>query len=334
MILITYGTRPEYIKVKPIIDAMTKAGLPFKTLSTGQHKDISPKSADYNLEMVDYNGNRLDSVMKNCLSIPDECFKDIKYVLVQGDTTSVVGLAMSALHRRIKVIHLEAGLRTYDTENPFPEENNRMIVSTIADIHLCPTYYNKENLLNEGINYEKIFVVGNTVLDNLLEYKDDCEYTDKILVTLHRRENHENINEWFTEINELAKINKDIEFILPLHPNPNVQKHRGILTHVNVVEPLNHKDLLELLIKTKLVITDSGGIQEECSFFNKKCLVCRKITERPESLTLSSFLVNSPKDLKTIYYEHINDYNINYKSPYGDGDSAKKIIEIIKKLYD
>ena len=147
MILITYGTRPEYIKVKPLIDEMVIRGINFKTLSTGQHKDIAPNDADFNLDFKDYGGNRLDSVMKNCLSIPDEIFDGVNYILVHGDTTSVVGLSLSALHRKIKIIHLEAGLRTYDYDNPFPEENNRRIVSTLASIHLCPTEQNKENLL-------------------------------------------------------------------------------------------------------------------------------------------------------------------------------------------
>jgi UDP-N-acetylglucosamine 2-epimerase (non-hydrolysing) len=134
MILLTYGTRPEYIKIKPLMDEMTRRGVEYKTLFTGQHKDIVPKDATYNLEMVNYDGNRLDSVMKNCLSLPDECFDGVEYILVQGDTTSVLGIAMTAYHRRIKIIHLEAGLRTYDRENPFPEEANRRMVSSIATL--------------------------------------------------------------------------------------------------------------------------------------------------------------------------------------------------------
>ena len=118
MILITYGTRPEYIKVKPLIDEMLKENIGFKTLFTGQHKDIVENNADFNLNMTDYEGNRLDSIMKNCLSIPDEWFNRIEYILVQGDTTSVAGLAITAMHRKIKIIHLEAGLRTYDRKNP------------------------------------------------------------------------------------------------------------------------------------------------------------------------------------------------------------------------
>jgi UDP-N-acetylglucosamine 2-epimerase (non-hydrolysing) len=149
---------------------------------------------------------------------------------------------------------------------------------------------------------------------------------------MHRRENHDKIDLWFTEINELAKRYPELEFILPIHPNPNVQKHKGLLTNVTVINPLGHDDLLELLVKTRLVITDSGGIQEECSFFNKKCLVCRKVTERPESIGITSFLVDSPINLKNIFEEHINNYAVNLQSPYGDGKSAKKICEIIKNL--
>ena len=332
MILLVYGTRPEYIKIKPLIKEFKNFNIPFKILFTGQHKDIANGDYDFKIEMSDLSENRLDSVIANLMTLSGKLFEDIDYVLVQGDTTSVVGLSMAALHRKINVIHLEAGLRTYDTENPFPEENNRRIVSTIAKIHLCPTELNAINLHKENVT-ENVFVVGNTVLDNLIEYKEKCDYTNKVLVTIHRRENHENIHEWFTEINELAKKYSELEFILPLHPNPNVQKHKSILTNVKLIEPLNHHDLLELLVKTKMVITDSGGIQEECSFFNKKCLVCRKVTERPESINLTSFLIDEPTDLSPIFESHINDYVVNFDSPYGDGFSSIKICKILKKHF-
>lgn len=331
MILLTYGTRPEFIKIKPLIDEMEKENIPFKILFTGQHKTISNGRFDYNLTGLDYGNNRLDSIIINCMNIPDEFFNGVTHILVQGDTTSVTGLALSALHRQIPVIHLEAGLRTYDTENPYPEENNRRIVSTIAKIHLCPTELNRQNLESEH-TLGDIYVVGNTVLDNLTHYKDKCEYTNKILVTLHRRENHDQIDVWFNEINNLAKENPELEFILPIHPNPNVLKHRDILTNVTVIEPLTHSDLLELLVKTKMVITDSGGLQEECSFFNKKCLVCRKITERPESIGLSSYMIDKPVDLKLNFDNQIKDYVIDIDSPYGDGNASRKIIEIFKQI--
>lgn len=329
MILLTYGTRPEYIKVKPVIDEMTKRGMKFKTLFTGQHKDIVPEGADFNLTMIDYEGNRLDSVMKNCLSIPDECFEGITHVLVQGDTTSVVGLALASMHRRLKVIHLEAGLRTYDFDNPYPEEYNRCIVSSIASINLCPTDQSEAHLLAENVG-GNCYVVGNTVLDNLLPYKKDCEYTNKVLVTMHRRENHEQMDLWFKAINDLAIKYPDLEFIIPLHPNPNVQKHKNILENVTIIAPLSHEKLITLLVKVRMVITDSGGIQEECSFFNKKALVCRKVTERPESVGLTSFLVREPNVLKSEFKKHINDYEVDIVSPYGDGMSSKYICDIFE----
>ena len=182
---------------------MDKQGVIYKTLFTGQHKDIVTENAWFNLHMKHYGENRLDNIIQNCMNLPDEWFEGITHVLVQGDTTSVTGLALAAMHRKIPVIHLEAGLRTSDTENPFPEENNRRIVSTIAKIHLCPTELNKAHLENE-MTLGDIYVVGNTVLDNLVPYKAKCEYTNKVLDTLHRRENHELIEKWFSEINNLA----------------------------------------------------------------------------------------------------------------------------------
>jgi UDP-N-acetylglucosamine 2-epimerase (non-hydrolysing) len=334
MILFTYGTRPEWIKIKPLIEEMDKNNMPFKILFTGQHKDIIHKYADYNMIMVDRCENRLNSVVINCLEIPDEYFNGITYVLVHGDTTSALSLALNAFNRKIKIIHLESGLRTNDFENPYPEEANRQLISRISDINLCPTTLNSKNLMSEGIPSYKNFVVGNTGLDNLLKYKNVTTYEDIVLVTLHRRENHDNIEKWFKVINELADEHKNIKFILPIHPNPEVKKHKNILTNVEVVDPLSHDDLLNILIKSKLVITDSGGLQEECSFFDKKCLVCRKITERPESVGLSSFMVQSSDNLKQIFNDHIKNYQINITSPYGDGKSSKKICDIFKKLYN
>jgi len=331
MILLTYGTRPEYIKIKPLINEMKNQGISFKIFFTGQHKDIAIGDYDFQIEMKNHSQNRLDSIIINLMNLDDKIFEGITHVLVQGDTTSVVGLSIASLNRKIKVIHLEAGLRTFDTDNPYPEENNRKIVSTIAKIHLCPTELNRSNLINENTQGD-IFVVGNTVLDNLIEFKDKCEYKNKVLITMHRRENHETIDRWFEEINKLAISNPYLEFILPIHPNPNVQKHKNILTHVKIVEPLSHEDLLDILVKTKLVITDSGGLQEECSFFNKKCLVCRKVTERPESIGTTSFIVDLPEQLSNMFNYHINEFKVDTQSPYGDGKSSIKICEIFKKL--
>ena len=324
MILLTYGTRPEFIKLKPLMDEMRKTHIPFKVLFTGQHKDYD-NGADFRITFKDFGLNRLDNILQNCLNLPDEWLQDINYILVQGDTTSVLALSLMAMHRKIKIIHLEAGLRSYDYDNPYPEEYNRTLVTKLASIHLCPTEQNKANLVSENVSVDTIHVVGNTALDNLIEYRDKCEYTNKILVTLHRRENHDKLKDWFDEINKIAKVFHNYEFIVPLHPNPIIKEQLPKNPVFTIIEPLDHKDLISLLAKSSLVITDSGGIQEECSFLNKKCLVCRKTTERPEALGLSSFLVTEPKLLKHIFTEHIKTYHINIKSPYGNGNSSKII---------
>jgi UDP-N-acetylglucosamine 2-epimerase (non-hydrolysing) len=340
MILFTYGTRPEYLKVKPLINEFKKRGLPYEVMTTGQHNDIIPKDdnvMNLNINECDkLSTNRLDNVIATTLWHINDIFdtlSEITHVLVQGDTTSVLALALSAFHHKKKIIHLEAGLRTYDFENPFPEEANRQLVSRITDIHLAPTQSAADNLLDEGIPMNKIYVVGNTVLDNLLPYLDKCEYGDKILVTLHRRENHDIMDRWFEEIEKLATKYYNLEFIIPLHPNPNVQKHKHIFKNVSIIEPLNHSELLNILVKSKLVITDSGGIQEECSFFKKFCLICRKETERPESLGLTSYLVRKPNDLSNAFELHEKNYiPIEHSCPYGNGNSSQIITSILKEL--
>lgn len=255
-------------------------------------------------------------------------------MLVQGDTTSALAGALSAMNSKVNVIHLEAGLRTYDWENPYPEEYNRVLISHVTKIHLCPTEKNKKNLIKEELGGNK-YVVGNTILDSLVKYLPDVEYNNQILVTLHRRENHENINVWFREINRLAKIYEDYEFILPLHPNPNVQKHKDILTNVKVIPPLEHSEFIKLLVKCRMVISDSGGIQEECSFFKKKVIVCRKITERPESIGTTSIMCPDPEKLVSLFT--LNNYDTDmsqHSCPYGDGTSSKQIVDIlVREVY-
>ena len=334
-ILLAYGTRPEWIKLAPLVREFEKRGVDYKLLFTGQQKDIGAFEYYWKLEIP--NGkNRLDSIIQGTMNFLSDVkkFYGITHVLVQGDTTSGIGIALSAFNNGLKVIHLEAGLRTYDRENPYPEEVNRRIISQIADIHLCPTQQNAQNLYNEHINVKDIYVVGNTVIDSLIEYKKRVEYSNKILVTLHRRENHNQLAEWFKAIDILAEEFSHYEFILPLHPNPNVQKHKDLLKYVKVVDPMSHEELIEFLIKTKLVITDSGGLQEECSYFNKKCLVCRKVTERPEVLSKSSFIVHKPEDLNDLFKLNIYYPEIKYECPYGDGHAAEKITDILEKLKD
>ena len=154
-------------------------------------------------------------------------------------------------------------------------------------------------------------------------------YENKVLITLHRRDNHDIMDKWFIEINNIAKQYKDIEFILPIHPNPNVLKHKYLLTNINVIEPLKHDELIEIIKKCKFVISDSGGLQEECSFLNKKIIICRKTTERPEVLNTHGILCNDYTQLNNIVNDIMYNYYVNKECPFGDGFSWKKIKDVL-----
>jgi len=248
--------------------------------------------------------------------------------LVQGDTASAFACALAAYHRGIKIYYMEAGLRSYDLENPYPEEGYRQMIARLADINFAPTQLSAENLDAERVKGD-IHIVGNTVLDNLMKYEKG-DYGDTILVTMHRRENHHWLDEWFNDINQLAIDYPQYKFILPIHPNPNVQKHKHLLTSINVVEPLTHDETINILKDCKLVITDSGGLQEEGSFFNKKVIVCRKTTERPEGIqTGHLYMCEEPIKLKQLFGELEKNSYICKPCPYGDGRAAEKIKKIL-----
>ena len=324
-ILICFGTRPEWLKVKSLIELLDKSQ--YNLLFTGQHPDLLKNiDVDFKINMSQ-SSNRLDQIISDCmLQFP---IGDFDSVLVQGDTGSAFGCALAAYNRKLKIYYLEAGLRSYNLDHPYPEEAYRQMIARISDVNFCPTELSKQNLLNEKAN-GKCYVVGNTVLDNLINYKSKSEYTNKILVTMHRRENHHWMNQWFVEINKLASQNPDLEFILPIHPNPNVQKHKHLLNDVTVINPLTHPELLDILTKCRLVISDSGGLQEEGSFFNKKVIVCRTTTERPEAIETGHLhICKSPNDLKSKFGELIDNYYIDTKCPYGDGNTSLKIKDII-----
>ena len=324
MILISFGTRPEFIKIKPLIEAF-KDRIPFKLLFTGQHVDLlSDVEGDIYKLTIEDGSNRLDSIVSSMMN-NDAIFEGIDAVLVQGDTTSVFAVALAAFHRGIKIIHLEAGLRTFNKYHPYPEEFNRRAVSVMADIHLSPTELCTDNLLKERVD-GKVFTVGNTVLDNLVDIEP--KYTNKIVITMHRRENHRIIPEWFAVFDKLALENPQYEFIIPLHPNPNVQKHKDLLKHVKVVKPMQYAEFIRLLSQARLVITDSGGLQEESSFFKKKCIVCRQATERVEGMGTFAFM-SSPDKVESDFYSMIDDYIPDDTCPYGDGHSAERITNIL-----
>jgi len=327
MILFCFGTRPEWLKIKPIISILDKSE--YELLFTGQHPDLlNDIDVDYKINMTNSN-NRLDQIISDCLLQFPSC--NSKSVLVQGDTASAFACAVAAFNRGLKIYYLEAGLRSYNLQHPYPEEAYRQMIARISDVNFSPTELSKNNLEKELVN-GKTYVTGNTVLDNLVDYKDWTDYTNKVLVTLHRRENHHWMDEWFTELESIATNHKELEFILPIHPNPNVQKHKHLLKNVKIVDPLSHDNLLRLLVKCKLVITDSGGLQEEGSFFNKKVIVCRETTERPEAIyTGHLHICKNPYELHDIFENVNKNHYICNECPYGDGYSSKRIVELINE---
>lgn len=324
MLLIAYGTRPEWIKIKPIVDLLDKRHIPFRILFTGQHTTLVSGKYDVNITIKDGN-NRLDSIFTSILNRND-IFNNIDMVMVQGDTASALAVALAAFHRKIKVIHLEAGLRSYDTNNPYPEESYRRCISSMASIHFCPTVQNKENLDREKIEGSK-YVVGNTSIDSLVSLKNKTTSGGGCLITLHRRENQALMSEWLKTLNKMA-FDYKMKFTFISHPNTDLTKLPNI-ENLNVIPPQTHDDILNLIIHSDIIISDSGGIQEEASYFRKPIIVCRTVTERPESVGTTSFMCNSPSNLIDIF-NYVRTLNINDKPcPYGNGDSSTQIVNIL-----
>ena len=328
-ILAIYGTRPEYLKIKPVVE---KSKGSIKTCFIKQHTNIIDfGKSNYSVDIDNICENRLNSIFSQIFSKTEKYINEFDAILIQGDTATVFASAMVAYHLKKKIIYLESGLRTYDLENPYPEEGYRQMISRIADINLCPTKLSAKNLKKEKVKGQ-IFIVGNTSLDNLIHYKNKTTYGNRVLITLHRNENLKIINDWLTEIDEFAKNNKDLEFIYPVHPNPIIIEASKNLKHVKIIDALQHCELINILKDTKFVITDSGGIQEEACFLNKKILVCRKTTERPEGIkTGHIFLCDEPNKLQIIAQTFIKNYIINNKCPYGNGKSSKKILKYLQK---
>jgi UDP-N-acetylglucosamine 2-epimerase (non-hydrolysing) len=326
-ILAIFGTRPEYLKIKPVINASKNK---IKTLFVKQHTNIIDfGNNDYCIDIENICNNRLNNIFEQIFKKTESIISEFDAVLIQGDTATVAATAMVAYHLKKKIIYLESGLRTYDLENPFPEEGYRQMVCRIADINLCPTKQSAKNLKKEKVK-GSIHVVGNTSLDNLINYKNKTNYNNKILITLHRNENLPIIGKWLSEIDKIAQQYKDIEFIYPIHPNPIIKSEADKCKYIKKINPLEHSELLTILKDCKLIITDSGGIQEEACFLNKKIIVCRKTTERPEGIYSGHiYLCKNPEELTFQFLNLNKDFIISNKCPYGNGKSAKKILTIL-----
>lgn len=326
-ILICFGTRSEWLKIKSILNRMHPTE--YEILFTGQHLDlIEDVTFNYKINIKQFD-NRLDSIVMACLEqFPNEEFEG---VMIVGGTASAFGCALAAFHRHIPIYYLESGLRSNNLQHPYPEEGYRQMISRIANYNFTPTSSSGSNLFDERVLGD-IFVVGNTILDTLPKITDP-EYGNIVLITMHRRENLSIIDKWFSVINELAKENYLLKFILPIHLNPQIKPHIHLLNSVEVMPQVPHSELLDYINRSRFVITDSGGIQEEATFLHKKTIVCRKTTERPEArYTGHLHLCEHPDKLKEVF-DYVNNHPYIIKPcPYGDGKSSKRIYEIIKNL--
>jgi UDP-N-acetylglucosamine 2-epimerase (non-hydrolysing) len=364
-ILVIMGTRPEAIKLCPLILKM-KANPYFevKVCNTAQHKeqmdavlDFFEIVPDYNLGLMQPNQSLFQLTANALLKLEpvlDETKPDL--VIVQGDTTTVLSGALSAFYKKVKIAHVEAGLRSTDLYSPFPEEANRVLTSRITDFHFVPTCKAKVNLEEENI-HKNVYLVGNTVIDALeigLEklnnnrghYKEQLKSVDFskriVLVTCHRRES---FGEPFLHIcNALLKLaqqNEDIQIVYPVHLNPNIQKVANeVLKHERIllIKPLDYPSIIKLMERSYLILTDSGGIQEEAPTLGKPVLVLRDVTERTEGVEAGTALMVGTDTGKIInttqqFLDDPNFYENTAKrtNPYGDGTTCQQIIEILQR---
>ncbi len=369
-ILIVFGTRPEAIKMAPLVKEFQKDTNNFETkvCVTAQHRqmldqvleifDIKP---DYDLNIMKP-GQDLYDITSNVLIGMKSVLNDFEpdVVLVHGDTTTTLSASLAAFYAKIKVGHVEAGLRTNDIYSPWPEEGNRQLTGILANYHFAPTQQSEENLLKEGKKQQDIYVTGNTVIDALMyvlqrienqptlkekikskiskQYQLD-EERKIILVTGHRREN---FGQGFINIcealKELAKNNPDIDIVYPVHLNPNVQKPVNEIlsdvTNVYLIEPLQYEEFIYMMSQSYFIITDSGGVQEEAPSLGKPVLVMRDTTERPEAVIAGTVkLVGTDKNRLIKEAQTLIDNKVEYEkmaqahNPYGDGRACARIVK-------
>ncbi len=371
--LIVFGTRPEAIKMAPLVKAFEqKHEFETRVCITAQHREMLDQvlqffeiTPHYDLDLMRPNQNlyTLTAMIIESMKTVLEEFKP-DFVYVHGDTTTTMAAALASFYSGAKVCHVEAGLRTFNKRNPFPEEMNRSIAGRLTDYHFAPTKTSKENLLKENIPAKDITVTGNTVIDALLfsvnklnnhhytdseieQLKESIDFSKKlILITGHRRENH---GEGFANIckalKTIAKNNPETQLVYPVHLNPNVQKPvyelLGNITNIKLIDPLSYPAFVWLMEKSHIIITDSGGVQEEAPSLGKPVLVMRDTTERPEAVEAGTVILvgtntqNIVSETKKLL-ENKNHYQTMSKThnPYGDGKACERIIEYIKEKYD
>ena len=362
-VMTIFGTRPEAIKMAPLVKELdSRKEIKSIVCVTAQHREMLDQvlsifkiKPDYDLNIMKQ-GQSLSEITSRVLLGLEEVIKkeEPNIILVHGDTTTTFAGALAAFYNKVDIGHVEAGLRTYDKYSPFPEEANRIMVDRITDMYFAPTEVSKNNLLKENIDESKIYVTGNTAID-AMKYTINNNYKNSlfdwigdsklILLTAHRRENlGEPMYNIFKAVKRLVNDNNDIKVIYPIHLNPLVRKIANEVfednDRIKLIEPLEVVDFHNFINKSYLILTDSGGIQEEAPSLGKPVLVLRDTTERPEGITAGTLkLVGTNEDdiynEATILLNNKNEYDKMSKAsnPYGDGNTSKYIVDAIIERY-
>ncbi|MBL8754761.1 MAG: UDP-N-acetylglucosamine 2-epimerase (non-hydrolyzing) [Planctomycetes bacterium] len=359
-ILVVVGTRPEAIKLAPVVQELrATAGIECRVLATAQHRELLDRTLaffgivpDRDLDLMRPGQGPADLLARAIAAIePVLADEAPDFVLLQGDTTTVLAAALAAFHRRVPFGHVEAGLRTGDLARPFPEEGNRRLVAPLARVHFAPTTQARDNLLREGIAAAAIHVVGNTVVDAV-------QWTARVLadrpfavppgrrlllVTAHRRESFGKPLAQLCEALAILARRPDVEVVFPVHPNPRVretvERLLGERARLRLCDPFDYPEMVAAMQASTLVLTDSGGVQEEAPALGKPVLVLRDVTERPEGVALgAAILVGMDRDRIVAAAERLLDDPAAYsamavvRNPYGDGRSARAIVDCLARL--
>ncbi len=364
-VMTVFGTRPEGIKMAPIVKELEKRkGIESVVCITAQHREMLDQvlnlfeiSPDYDLNIFS-KGQTLTEITTRALLGLEEVIEKEKpdVLLVQGDTTTVFSGALAAFYQKTKIGHVEAGLRSGNLYSPYPEEANRKLTGILTDFHFAPTERNRQNLLREDYSDSKIFITGNTVIDALkysvkedytfeLEKLNQLDYNKKrvILLTSHRRENiGEPMKNIFTAVRDIVEKYEDVELVFPIHLNPKVRDIAktilGKNDRIHIIEPLDYEPFTNLMAKVHLVVTDSGGLQEEAPTLGKPVLVVREETERPEGIESGTAkLVGTSyeklyKELDTLLSDQAEYEKMAHAvNPYGDGNASERIVDVIEE---
>lgn len=361
-ILVVFGTRPEAIKMAPIIKELERQNAQYKVLVTAQHRqmldgvleifDIKP---DFDLNIFK-KGQTLTDITVETLRGLEKVFKEYMpdVLLVQGDTTTVFAGALAAFYQKIKIGHVEAGLRSGNLYSPYPEEANRKLTGVMTSYHFAPTEGNRQNLLREGFDDKDIYVVGNTVIDALhYAVRDDYKFEDEILNTLdyenkkivlltsHRRENiGEPMKNIFQAVRDVVRENEDVEVVFPIHLNPKVREIAKRIfdgeDRIHLIEPLEYLPFSNLMKRVSIIMTDSGGVQEEAPSLGKPVIVVREETERMEGVHANTAILAGTKYeniyrsfTRLLHDKEFYDQMAHAVNPYGDGTAAEKIVKIL-----